>query len=114
MTSVILSDFSRRFKKVVERGPFPAAQMTDLVIEALSQQWQQLGSLRLTNCASLSDASLRMMAALPALYTLFLSGNRSFSHGLMSMVKHHIKLATFRQCGDLSVCLYGSLLPPSS
>jgi hypothetical protein len=86
--------------------------MTDLVVEALWQQWQQLGSLRLTNCASLSDTSLHMMATLPALYTLFLSGNRNFSHGLMSMVKHRIKLAMFRQCGDLSVCVYGSLPPP--
>ena len=86
-----------------------AAQMSDAVIEALWGQWAHLGSLRLSSCPSLTDRALHRMAALPSLYTLFLCGNHNFSHSLMSAVKQRVKLATFRQCGDLSVCIYGSL-----
>ena len=95
-----------------ERG-LCAAQMSDAVIEALWEQWRPLGSLRLTACRSLTDRALHRLAVLPALYNLFLSGNQAFSHSLMSAVKQRLKLATFRQCGDLSVCLYG-FHPPSS
>lgn len=91
-----------------------ATQMSDSVIEALWEQWKHLGSLRLTNCKSLTDRALHRMAVLPSLYNIFLSGNQNFSHSLMSSVKQRIKLATFRQCGDLSVCVYGSLPSPGS
>ena len=58
----------------------------------------------------LTDGALQLLPCLaPTLYNLFLSGNQNFSHSLMSTVKQRIKLATFRQCGDLSVCIYGSL-----
>ena len=84
-------------------------QMSDAVVVALWEQWKHLGSLRLSSCKSLTDRALHRMAILPSLYTLFLCGNQNFTHSLMSAVKQRVKLATFRQCGDLSVCIYGSL-----
>ena len=89
----------------------PVVQMSDTALEVLCANWGQLGSLRLASCERLTDRALLAMSGLPALYHLFLSGNQSFSHGLMSALKQRIKLATFRQCGDLSVCIYGSLPP---
>ena len=86
-------------------------QMSDTALEVLCANWAHLGSLRLASCERLTDRALLAMSGLPALYHLFLSGNQSFSHGLMSALKQRIKLATFRQCGDLSVCIYGSLPP---
>ena len=83
----------------------PVVQMSDTALEVLCANWGQLGSLRLASCERLTDRALLAMSGLPALYHLFLSGNQSFSHGLMSALKQRIKLATFRQCGDLSVCI---------
>lgn len=74
-------------------------QVTDNVIKTLQATWSHLGSLSLSNCYLLTDASLSVFESLPCLYNLFLSGNGQLSSLGMARVKKRIKLTTFRQCG---------------
>ncbi|CAL8469491.1 g9032 [Coccomyxa elongata] len=74
-------------------------KVTDNVIKTLQATWSHLGSLSLSNCYLLTDASLSVFESLPCLYNLFLSGNGQLSSLGMARVKQRVKLTTFRQCG---------------
>lgn len=70
--------------------------MSDSAIQRLQSGWQELESLYLTKCYSMTDASLAIIGALPCLFQLFLCGSDGFSAEAIEAISSKISLVNIR------------------